>query len=284
VPLVTRGNLLGPPVQELTVTLTEGTNMSAAPAPDGAVIVLALQKTLWRVPGGGGEATRLTEWHVEATGPVFSPDGSRIAFQSYTGSNYQIWTMAPDGSDPVQVTSGTHDHREPAWSPDGRKIAFSSDRAGSGNFDIWTVDLTTGTYEQRTSGATNEHSPAWAPDGASIAYADGRFVFAVDAAGVRHRLASVPSGSVQAPAWLLGGVLSYYTNTRRCRRCCQPPGSRRGACAGSWNVAAPVSARSSGRPATTSAWERPAMAPGCPQRATGCARSSPRILSAWIRP
>jgi hypothetical protein len=44
-------------------------------APDGAGTFLALQKTLWRVPGGGGEATRLTEWNVEATRPVFSPEG-----------------------------------------------------------------------------------------------------------------------------------------------------------------------------------------------------------------
>lgn len=215
-PLPTQGNLLTGPVRELTVTLTEGTNMAAAPAPDGATIVLAVQQSLWSVPSGGGEATQLTGWEVEATWPVFSPDGSRIAFQNYSGSNYHIWTMRPDGSDPVQVTSGFYDHREPAWSPDGRKIAFSSDRAGNGAFDVWTIDLATGTYEQRTSRTTNEHSPAWSPDGAWIAYADGRFVFAVNAAGERRQLASVPSGSVQAPSWSPDGqALAYYTNTRQ---------------------------------------------------------------------
>lgn len=177
-----------------------------------------------------------------------------------------MWTMAPDGSDLVQVTSGTHDHREPAWSPDGRKIAFSSDRAGSGNSDIWTVDRTAGIYEQRTSGATNEHSPAWAPDGASIAYADGRL-----RGGCRRRASSAgerpkrerPSAGVGAR-----GVLSYYHQHPAVPTVAASPLAPDAAGAGSRNVAAPVSARSSGRPTTTSAWERSASALGCPQRAT----------------
>ena len=123
--------------------------------------------------------------------------------------------MAPDGSDLRQVTSGLYDHREPAWSPDGRMIAFSSDRSGNGSYDIWTIDLATGAYERRTSMTTEEHSPAWSPDGTRIAYCDGRFVFAVDAAGQREMLASVASGTVQAPAWFPNGQGVAYQNNNR---------------------------------------------------------------------
>ncbi|MBI4519684.1 MAG: PD40 domain-containing protein, partial [Gemmatimonadetes bacterium] len=206
------GGPLEVPAREVTVTLTEGTNMAAAPSPDGEIVVLALQGSLWSLPIGGGAATRLTGWDVEATWPVWSPDGSRIAFQNYSESNYQIWTVAPDGSALTQVTTGHYDHREPAWSPDGAKIAFSSDRGGDGSYDIWTIDLGTGTYERRTDAPTHEHSPAWSPDGTRLAWAEGRSVVATDAAGQHQEVASVPARSVQAPAWLLDGHGIAYLN------------------------------------------------------------------------
>ena len=215
VPLLTQANLLNRPVEEVTITFTEGTNMAAAPSPNGATIILAIQGSLWSIQNSGGDAKRLTDWQVEATWPVWAPDGSRIAFQNYSDNTYHIWTMAPDGSDLRQVTSGLYDHREPAWSPDSRKIAFSSDRSGNGSYDIWTIDLATGDYEQRTKMTTEEHSPAWSPDGTRIAYCDSRFVFAVDAAGQREMLASVPTGTVQAPAWLPNGQGITYQNNNR---------------------------------------------------------------------
>jgi Tol biopolymer transport system component len=49
-------------------------------------------------PVRGGNATRITDWHLEPTAPVWSPDGKRIAFQNYAPEgNYHIWTIEPDG-------------------------------------------------------------------------------------------------------------------------------------------------------------------------------------------
>jgi Tol biopolymer transport system component/imidazolonepropionase-like amidohydrolase len=215
VPLLTQANLLDRPAKEVTITFTEGTNMAAAPSPDGETIILAIQSSLWSMPINGGDAKQLTGWQVEATWPVWAPDGSRIAFQNFSDNTYHIWTIAPDGSDLRQITSGLHDHREPSWSPDGRKIAFSSDRSENGSYDIWTIDLQTGAYEQRTNMTTEEHSPAWSPDGTRIAYVEGRFVFAVDLLGQREELASVPTGTAQAPAWLPNGEGVVYQNNNR---------------------------------------------------------------------
>jgi Tol biopolymer transport system component len=66
---------------------------------------------------GTGER-RLTHDPVSATGPVWSPDGSKILFVSKRGGNFQLYTMHPDGSHQTQIT-----HRrglfaaQPNWQP-----------------------------------------------------------------------------------------------------------------------------------------------------------------------
>jgi Tol biopolymer transport system component/imidazolonepropionase-like amidohydrolase len=209
-------NLLEGRTERVTVTLSEGTNMAAAAAPDGRTLALAIQGVLWTIPGSGGTATRLTAWDVEATSPVWSPDGRRIAFQNYSADGfYHIWTVDADGSNFGKVTSGNFDHREPSWSPDGRQIAFSSDRGRAHNYDIWAIDLATGAYQQRTNMTADEHSPAWSPDGSSIAYVEGRFIYSVDSAGQRVQLASIPNGTIRVPSWQRDGRGVVYQNNAR---------------------------------------------------------------------
>ena len=57
--------------------------------------------------------------------PVWSPDGSLIAFASNRSGperTGQIWTMHPDGSNAKQISSGDWSHTQPAWSADGHYI------------------------------------------------------------------------------------------------------------------------------------------------------------------
>jgi Tol biopolymer transport system component len=193
----------------ITVTLTEGTNMAAAPSPDGRTLAMSIQSVLWTMPIGGGQATRISPPGMEITWPTWSPDGAKIAFQNFSADGfYHIWTINPDGSGARQVTSGAFDHREPAWSPDSRKLAFISDRGGVGpsSYDVWTLDVASGQYERRTNAAGNEVAPSWSPDGALIAYASTRFVYAVPATGSTPEanpteVASIAQGNAGAPAW-----------------------------------------------------------------------------------
>jgi len=100
--------------------------------------------------------------------PKYSPDGTRIAFESLSviGGDNHVWTVAPDGSDARQITK--NEGQYPSWSPDGKWISFSSYR--SGNFDIWIIPSEGGTEIQITNSLTNENRPVWSPDGKKIAY------------------------------------------------------------------------------------------------------------------
>ena len=62
--------------------------------------------------------------------PTWSPDGSRLAFQSDQSGNHDIWVVQLGGGAPVNRTADRPgSDRRPSWSPDGSQIAFGSGRA-----------------------------------------------------------------------------------------------------------------------------------------------------------
>src|SRR5207245_11079748 len=72
------------------------------------------------------------------SGPQFSPDGSKIAFESTRSGAYEIWMCGSDGTGVVQLTRFNSSTGTPRWSPDGQQIAFDS--RAPGNSDIFVVD------------------------------------------------------------------------------------------------------------------------------------------------
>jgi Tol biopolymer transport system component len=199
--------------EAVQVTVTEGTNMTAAAAPDGSTIV-DLQGLLFRVPEGGGTAEQLSEPELEPAQPDVGPDG-RIAFQGYADGRFHVWVADADGSDPEQLTTGGFDDREPRWSPDGTKIAFSSDRGGT--YDIWVLDVATGDLTQWTDAAGLEFEPTWHPDGDEIAYIADDHIAATDANGATRTVVERPAdqqASVHAPSWGPDGERIAYVQRK----------------------------------------------------------------------
>lgn len=199
------------------VSITEATNITVSPSPNGDLIAFDLLGLLWLAPIDGGGARCLTDAFADIAYPCWSPDGERIAFQSYQSGNFHIWTIKADGTDPRQLTSGWADHREPIYTSDGRAILFSSDRGG--RYAIHKLDLASGAITQISHGESQDSEPCMAPDGRRIAYvADGVNLMMIEGQGPAHIVASArkplnwtrPSG-LFAPSFAPDGRLAYVT-------------------------------------------------------------------------
>jgi len=181
-------------------------------SPDGSKIVYSSGRALdgsdaagvgpniWVSNADGTGATPLTQLAVYAPcyGPVWSPDGTRIAYYSWRsldGSNTtvtggdnstrNIWVVNADGSNDVpvtQLTASNADSFSPVWSPDGTKLAFYSARAldgsnnGSGVYatqNVWVInaDGSGATPLTRLVGVLGSYQdPVWSPDGTMLVF------------------------------------------------------------------------------------------------------------------
>jgi Tol biopolymer transport system component/DNA-binding winged helix-turn-helix (wHTH) protein len=106
------------------------------------------------------------------SGPQFSPDGSKIAFESTRSGAYEVWMCRSDGSGLNQLTHFNSVTGTPRWSPDGQQIAFDS--ASGGNVDIFSIDFQGGSPRRLTSEPSHEVVPSWSRDGRWIYFASNR--------------------------------------------------------------------------------------------------------------
>jgi Tol biopolymer transport system component len=109
-------------------------------SPDGTKIVFSkyiepIQENkgrgLFIVNVDGSDLRQVTNAGNEDGQPMWSPDGTRIAFtrcerESYPDSfrpPFNIFVIDADGSNLTRITN-TGENSEPAWSPDGTKLAY----------------------------------------------------------------------------------------------------------------------------------------------------------------
>ncbi len=123
------------PVREVLAGAPEPLRRSTRPirdhelSPDGqwvAFMETGAQEDLFVARTDGTEYRKLTDDVFRDRAPVWSPDGSRLAFYSDRSGAYQLWTIRPDGSGVAQVTNWERKANFPTWSPDGSQIASSA--------------------------------------------------------------------------------------------------------------------------------------------------------------
>ena len=198
---------------------------------------------IYSMDTSGNNIVRLTDSSGRDEAPVWSPDGSLIAFRTSRDGNDEVYVMNADGRGERNLTNNQAQDGLPAWSPDGKKIAFESDRGGDDDIYVMNAD---GTEPVKlTEGSGINRSPAWSPDGNSIVFTTSRYgslelaVMDADGSNVRRlttnnavsfRSAWSPDGRTIAFEASIGGVFSIYlinTDGRGQVKLVELPGAQR---------------------------------------------------------
>lgn len=120
----------------------------------------------------GENNKRITDLKSLTLSPSWSPDGTRLAFTSYTRGSPDLYVSSADGRGLKQLVGGSGSKITPSWSPDGSKIAFSS--STSGESDIYIISSAGGAPKRLTSSKSIDIAPTWSPDGGSIIFSSDR--------------------------------------------------------------------------------------------------------------
>jgi tricorn protease len=91
-------------------------------------IVFVYGGDLWSVPKEGGVAQRLTAANGAASLPVFSPDGTEIAFTGTYDGNADVYVIPASGGSPRRLTYHPSPDLVVGWTRDGKQVLFASRR------------------------------------------------------------------------------------------------------------------------------------------------------------
>ncbi|MEL7487498.1 MAG: peptidase S41, partial [Pseudomonadota bacterium] len=83
---------------------------------------------LWIADRDGGNPRRLTATPYTETNPIFSPDGTMIAYTADAEDNDDVYVIAASGGQPKRLTWHSTGDVALDWAPDGSAVAFASRR------------------------------------------------------------------------------------------------------------------------------------------------------------
>jgi Tol biopolymer transport system component len=206
-----------PPSFDLWVHHVDGTEMrltngitvqDASWSPDGERILLSQDGEIDVMDAdGSGRRMLYRDRDAYTVDPVWSPDGSTIAF-THLGRTSELWVMGSDASDPhalvTEVSMHDYSQNPASWSPDGTRVAFGA--FGDDDLQVYVVNADGSGLTQLTHDPQTALNPSWSPDGSQIAYlstqeSSGWVVYVMNADGSDPRSLEVSTTKDSTVLW-----------------------------------------------------------------------------------
>jgi Tol biopolymer transport system component len=143
-------------------------------SPDSRYVLVrtgAVSGALYRVPVAGGAPEKLTT-PAGANMPIWSPDGSRIAYANIVGGYSHIMMADALGGSPTRLTTAELAYDIlPHWSPDASRIVFEQFDLPNSTEDIVVINLADRSMRNVTATpVVSENHPHWTPDGRTLVF------------------------------------------------------------------------------------------------------------------
>lgn len=186
-----------------------------AVAPNGRRAALVARGDLFSLPAEHGAVRNLTHSSdADDEHPVFSPDGSHLAYTSDENGEQQIWLRAVDGGPARQLTHFRDGYRyAPIFSADGKQLAFSDN-----NNRLWVMTIGSDPVPVAQDIQDEIHDQAFSPDGHYLAFSmkrdnhqPGLFLYDIETRQL------MPLGGAEAdtkPQFSRDGRYLFFTSQR----------------------------------------------------------------------
>ncbi len=199
-----------------------GEGISPAISPDSRQVAFVKDDQLWTVPIDGAEKARQ---RFSAKGkndsPVWSPDGSKLAFRSDRGDHAFIGIYQNDTTAIMWIDPSFHHDSNPRWSPDGKNIAFIRQPVREGKPDAILAEIPRPWSVMRAEAKTGKAQALWqsphtmpgsvptTQGGFNLHWAAGHMVFLSYQDGWPH-LYSIPEGGGKPLLLTKGNYMAEY--------------------------------------------------------------------------
>ncbi|MBA4071083.1 MAG: peptidase S41 [Gemmatimonas sp.] len=202
-------------------------------SPDGTTIAFTYRGDLYRVPASGGTATQLTQHPAHDFMPVWSRDGTRIAFASDRHGNFDLYVIPSAGGTAQRLTFHSAAEYPYSFTPDDKSVVFGAarmDAAANRQYpaasmpELWTVGATGGRPMQVLT--TPADDARYSRDGQFLIYTDNkgreniwrkhhvssvaRDIWAYDLKAGTHRQLTSFAGEDRQPVFADGDKVFYY--------------------------------------------------------------------------
>lgn len=153
-----------------TVSIAQETLLLSQPAISESHIAFIYAEDLWVANKDGSNPKRLTIDEGIESDPIFSPDGTKIAFNAEYDGNTDVYIVPVSGGIPKRLTWHPYDDLVQDFSADGSKVLFISQRNSYTNrhFKLFTISVTGGAVTQ--SKIPNAFWVSSSDDDSQIAY------------------------------------------------------------------------------------------------------------------
>lgn len=163
----------------------------------------------WDLFGGKPPEVRIASSRLEEFAQ-FSPDGSKIVFQSNRSGQWELWVADSLGRNPIQLTYSRDDSPFfPRWSPNGKQIVFDSRKEK--NSCVYIMDVQGGAFRRIDTGPGRAEVPSFSGDGRWLYFAsdadDGWQIWKIPAKG--GRAVRLTTGGGYSPLEAPDGSIFY---------------------------------------------------------------------------